>query len=315
MQTYDCKWGDCRGCGIPGNYADIKLASQPEQAVEEKLVHLTLPAPAVSGTEFSEKPVAQPPSGDKRLTIPKSDPASGLVDAPLSAKPYVLHYTKKGPARFLSHLNIMKLIEQAMIRADLRLRFTEGFNPHPKFATSPAIPLGMTSQSEYIQLEAYGELPENLLARMNEYLPEGLVVQSIVPFESKGKWSVTQPLRVTYKARIEGSTGGETPAVGELLGRANDLINHLCDHYKGNDFWCSSRDHERIVDLWIQSERPLEIGFTLSVNPDSGALMKPRDFLEQVLLCPPDLAKKCLIAKESVHFTTAGRENHELTVS
>jgi hypothetical protein len=29
VQTYDCKWGDCRGCGIPGNYADIKLAAIP----------------------------------------------------------------------------------------------------------------------------------------------------------------------------------------------------------------------------------------------------------------------------------------------
>ena len=84
--------------------------------------------------------------------------------------------------------------------------------------------------------------------------------------------------------------------------RCNDLINHLCDHYKGNDFWCSSKDHDRIVDLWIKNEDPLEIDFTLSVNPDTGALMKPRDFLEQVLLCPPELARKFLIAKESVSF-------------
>ena len=306
VQTYDCKWGDCRGCGIPGNYADIKLASLPEQAVEEKLVHLTSPGPVVSGTEFPEKPTAQPLSVDKRLTMPKPTPASASVDAPLSAKPYVLHYTKEGPARFLSHLNVMKLIEQAMIRADLRLRFTEGFNPHPKFATSPAIPLGITSQSEYIRFEACGELPENVVDRMNGCLIEGLTVKSIAPFDSRGKWSVTQPLQVTYKARIDANAvNGDSSAIADLLGHANDLINHLCDHYKGNDFWCSSPDHERIVDLWIQSERPLEISFTLSVNPDSGALMKARDFLEQVLLCPPDLAKRFLIAKESVSFTRA----------
>ena len=88
----------------------------------------------------------------------------------------------------------------------------------------------------------------------------------------------------------------------DLLGRANDLINHLCDHRKGNDFWCSSKDHERIVDLWIRDENPIEIGFTVSLNPDTGALMKPKDFLEQVLICPSDLARKFRIVKESVSF-------------
>ena len=42
VQTYDCKWGDCRGCGIPGNYADIKLAEIPNQIVEENLVQIGL---------------------------------------------------------------------------------------------------------------------------------------------------------------------------------------------------------------------------------------------------------------------------------
>ncbi|MFN8008341.1 MAG: TIGR03960 family B12-binding radical SAM protein [Terriglobia bacterium] len=37
LQTYDCKWGDCRGCGIPGNYADIKLAEDPFAKATETL--------------------------------------------------------------------------------------------------------------------------------------------------------------------------------------------------------------------------------------------------------------------------------------
>jgi radical SAM family uncharacterized protein/radical SAM-linked protein len=335
VQTYDCKWGDCRGCGIPGNYADIKLAAIPaepsmalvgaaqaeydrppldkgglqggmeevdvplisslckeggfaEEAVQEKLVQLTLPVPQTS------------PSGQGSAV---SGARAGKPADLMPPKPYVLHYSKEGSARFLSHLNVMKLMEQAMIRANLRLRFTEGFNPHPKFATSPAIPLGMSSQFEYIQFEHHGDLPEGAVELMNAYLIEGLSVRSIVPFESKGKWSVTQPLQVSYKALMDpNSLNGEAAAMTDLLGRANDLINHLCDHRKGNDFWCSSKDHERIVDLWITDENPIEIGFTVSVNPDTGALMKPKDFLEQVLICPSDLARKFRIVKESVSF-------------
>ena len=288
VQTYDCKWGDCRGCGIPGNYADIKLASVPEKAMEDKLVHLTLP-------------IQESPANDQ--VMPRSDSVAKRNGDQAPAKPHVLHYAKEGPARFLSHLNVMKLMEQAMIRAGMRLRFTEGFNPHPKFATSPAIPLGMASQFEYIQFEHQGDLPEGAVELMNGYLIEGLSVRSIVPFESKGKWSITQPLEVSYKAVMDpDALNGDLPAMTELLGRANDLINHLCDHRKGNDFWCSSKDHERIMDLWIKNEDLIEIGFAVSADPDSGALLKPKDFLAQVLGCPPELARKFRVVKESVSF-------------
>jgi len=161
----------------------------------------------------------------------------------------------------------------------------------------------MASQFEYIQFEHQGDVPEGAVELMNGYLIEGLSVLSIVPFESKGKWSITQPLEVSYKAvKHPDALNGDLPAMTELLGRANDLINHLCDHRKGNDFWCSSKDHERIVDLWIKNEDLIEIGFAVSADPDSGALLKPKDFLEQVLGCPPELARKFKVVKESVSF-------------
>src|SRR5262249_43828529 len=121
--------------GATENHSDLaftpSLCKEGEfagKANDAKLVQLTLPArstapsPVISGAMTGKPTAAIPP------------------------KPHVLHYAKEGPARFLSHLNVMKLMEQAMIRAGMRLRFTEGFNPHPKFATSPAIPLGMASQ-------------------------------------------------------------------------------------------------------------------------------------------------------------------------
>jgi radical SAM family uncharacterized protein/radical SAM-linked protein len=356
VQTYDCKWGDCRGCGIPGNYEDIRLAEVPEEMKAESLVQLSLtPLKVKRGPEPLEafrivaNSAKQPklsaplaPAGrgvggegveytffnqsksneacqaaddkqvladDERSPNPRSFTVRGAdslntdqVARVVPSQPFVMHYWKEGPARFLSHLNVMQLMERAMIRSEFPLRFTEGFNPHPKFSTSPAIPLGMSSHSEYIQFELLGEMPKNSVARMNACLIEGLVVQSITPFETKSQPAITQPLRATYKAWIEDEElNGEAGVLRELMGRVNDLINHLSDHYKGNDFYCSSKDHERIVDLWVESDQPPRLGFTVSVN-QNGALLKPKDFFEQVLQCPPDLAKKFLIVKEAVSF-------------
>jgi radical SAM-linked protein len=218
-----------------------------------------------------------------------------------------MHYWKVGPARLLSHLNVMQLMERAMIRAEFPLRFTEGFNPRPKFATSPAIPLGMSSHSEYIQFELQGELPENAATRVNASLIEGLVVQSIVPQDATSPCTITQPLQATYEAWIESDQiNGDAGLLAELMGRVDDLIDHLNDHSKGNDFCCSSKDHDRVVDLWVESSHPPRMGFTLSVN-QNGVLLKPRDFLEQVLQCPPDLARKFLLIKETVSFQAPPR--------
>ena len=135
----------------------------------------------------------------------------------LPAKAYILYYWKEGAARFLSHLNVMRLIERAMLRSGFKLRFTEGFNPHPKFATSPAIPLGMSSRSEYVQFEHYGELPEDAVKRMNECLIDGLCVQSIEPME-KGRGAITQPLQVTYRANYP---AGPVNGDGDALSRSD----------------------------------------------------------------------------------------------
>jgi radical SAM family uncharacterized protein/radical SAM-linked protein len=346
VQTYDCKWGDCRGCGIPGNYSDIKLAEVPPQVVKDSLVQLTGPAQGAGASFAVDLPGSEGLDGDAELRVsmpnvgnledlsmglkandmdsPSSN-GNGGVDRPRAslplapagrgsdadrdarhrspATPFILHYWKEGSARLLSHLNVMQLLEKAMVRSGFRLRFTEGFNPHPKFASSPAIPLGMSSRSEYLQFEVHGDLPGDAIARMNECLIEGLAVQSIVPFDSRAKWAITQPLRVTYRALLKtAKANSDGQALVELLGRVNDLINHLADHYKGNDFYCNSKDHERIVDLWVENDNPLHIGFTLSMNPDTGALLKPKDFLEQTLSCPTELAKKFAVVKDSVTF-------------
>lgn len=302
VQTYDCKWGDCRGCGIPGNYEDIKLAEAPEPLKAESLVPLSMaPLTVAAAAPRGETPK----SAASRLSAPVAAKTEALnTDAalPLPRRPFVMHYWKVGPARLLSHLNVMQLMERAMIRAEFPLRFTEGFNPHPKFATSPAIPLGMSSHSEYIQFELHGDLPENAAARVNAYLIEGLVVQSIVPFDAASRWAITQPLQATYKAWIESDQiNGDAGALADLMGRVDDLIDHLNDHSKGSDFGCSSKDHDCVVGLWVESSFPPRMGFTVSVK-QNGTLLKPRDFLEQVLQCPPDLARKFSIVKEKVSF-------------
>lgn len=40
-------------------------------------------------------------------------------------------FSKEGKARYISHLDLMRTMQRAFLRAGIRIQHTEGFHPHP----------------------------------------------------------------------------------------------------------------------------------------------------------------------------------------
>lgn len=59
-----------------------------------------------------------------------------------------VEYKKDGIFIYLSNLDIIRYIERGLRRSALPLYFSSGFNPKPKLDFSPALPLGIPSESE-----------------------------------------------------------------------------------------------------------------------------------------------------------------------
>ena len=57
-----------------------------------------------------------------------------------------LRFSKKGRAVYISHLDLMRTMQRAFMRAGYALRYSEGFNPHP--VISILLPLGVGASSE-----------------------------------------------------------------------------------------------------------------------------------------------------------------------
>lgn len=66
-------------------------------------------------------------------------------------------YTKIGDISYISHLDIVKLMERISRRAGVRLAYSQGFSPHPKTSFSPALSVGMNSLCEFLDLELEDE--------------------------------------------------------------------------------------------------------------------------------------------------------------
>jgi len=86
-----------------------------------------------------------------------------------------LRYRKVGPARFIGTRELTTVFLRAARRAGLPLAFSQGHHPLPRFSFGPALPLGFSSDDEYVDLELTERLaPEAVMTRLAAELPAGL---------------------------------------------------------------------------------------------------------------------------------------------
>lgn len=85
---------------------------------------------------------------------------------------FLVRFTKQARARFLSHRDLMTVIERAVRRARLPIKFSEGFNPRPRISYLTALGLGIESLDEVIYLQLSDWLaPAEITRRLQACLP------------------------------------------------------------------------------------------------------------------------------------------------
>ncbi len=91
-----------------------------------------------------------------------------------------LQLHKTGNARFVSHLEFMTVLQRALKRIAIPLRYSQGFHPHPRLSFPDALPTGVQSRSEIVDIELFEPYDSQLaLQRLQQELPEGFAVGSV----------------------------------------------------------------------------------------------------------------------------------------
>lgn len=89
-----------------------------------------------------------------------------------------IQYSKKGPARYIAHLDLMRVFERAARRAGLPLAFTGGFNPHPKISFAAPLAVGIEGEAEYVEIELSAALlPSEVVERLSASMPAGITIK------------------------------------------------------------------------------------------------------------------------------------------
>jgi radical SAM-linked protein len=121
----------------------------------------------------------------------------------------VVKFRVAGKLRFLSHAEMLSVFQRACVRADINVKYSEGFNPRPKMSLPLPRPVGVESDDELLYLRKVNstgaQQDENtseandlcafIKAELSAQLPEGCELLSVSVAE-KGR--SFQPCSATY---------------------------------------------------------------------------------------------------------------------
>lgn len=120
---------------------------------------------------------------------------------------WVFTFRIEGDLRFISHRDTLRLFQRATARASLPVRYTEGFNPHPRLAIPLPRPVGMASEAELLVIEF--DTPVNgdeVLHELEQQTPPDLKMTRAQRLEPRRR---LQPALVRYRLELNGSADSD----------------------------------------------------------------------------------------------------------
>ncbi len=113
-------------------------------------------------------------------------------------------FSKDDVLVYISHLDLNHAFIRALNRADIKLKFSEGFNPHPKIVFALPLSVGMEGENEMVDI---GVADEDMTAeRFGELLagqmPPHITIKKVEIAETKLK-DITSASYVIYICKLD----------------------------------------------------------------------------------------------------------------
>lgn len=141
---------------------------------------------------------------------------------------YVARFEKGGYTKYISHLDLLRVFKRAFKVMGLDIKYSQGYNPHPKMSFAQPLSLGYSSLCEYLEFETMTEHDtESLRIELSDNLPRDVVITELFRFDSEVKSLASESDACEY--RISLPFEGTEDEFRELFSRyiAQDRITAL----------------------------------------------------------------------------------------
>ncbi len=91
-----------------------------------------------------------------------------------------IKFAKYGTMKFIGHLDMMRFFQKAIRRADIDIKYSEGFSPHQIMSFAAPLGLGLESYGEYMDIEVRSMTStEDMKRALGQVMVEGVEVLSV----------------------------------------------------------------------------------------------------------------------------------------
>lgn len=101
-----------------------------------------------------------------------------------------VRFAKYGAVKFVGHLDVLRYFQKAVRRAELDIVYSKGYHPHQIMSFALPLGVGLTSDSEYMDMELYGAFtPREVTERLDAAMTEGFSVTGcrVLPEPENGR--------------------------------------------------------------------------------------------------------------------------------
>ncbi len=135
-------------------------------------------------------------------------------------------FSRKGPVRYIGHLDMLRYFQKAVMRSGLPARYSEGFHPHQIMSFAYPLGVSMETEGDYMDLDLTEELPEEeMVRRLNEVMDEGVKVTRASILIENAENAMSLVTAADYRIEISGDTSVLDKAVAELADTKELLID------------------------------------------------------------------------------------------
>lgn len=235
-------------------------------------------------------------AGDTATPSPVASSSGTGQPAPIGR--FIIQFAKTGLSRFLSHLELSAALIRAINQSGLAFAFSQGFHPHPKISFACATSVGMASEGEYaeIQIQKPSGKPEQLLERINRFLPEGIEVKTLKEIPSYHRTLSETVIGFVYQAALPESYRGLEAIDEKIAAFMNSEAYLIVRETKGKS---TSKNIRPLVEKLAREDSAV-LTMVVRFGPEGSA--KPADILTQVLGLDQDLVKTMHIVKVGTLF-------------
>jgi radical SAM family uncharacterized protein/radical SAM-linked protein len=225
-------------------------------------------------------------------------------------------YSKLAEARFLGAKETATLFARATRRARLPVAYSQGFHPLPRLSFGPALPLGIESEEEFLDIEFSEALPAAEVGRrLDAELPRGFTVHWAETIDLRDP-SIDANIRAfRYTVGLD-SLPADKQESAFLAARLSEL--HASPTFPMRKH---TRGGEKIVDAkQFVSQVALTTPLTLSLEMQmtSAGTLKPHEFVGLLLGLSAEEIKVLRLRKIQTYFhsppdSLAERSSEEAT--